>query len=133
MLQTSWQISLFRGMLLNVDLGGFAIFWVRLPGKGVQLFSGGCDLHRNYGMVIILLSFLCNGDNLKVKMNHEKRSYPDERWLFIGRFKFGSVLWISVALVVPKKVSNSVMSWVWCKASNKVIIVINNCYCLSYL
>ena len=59
---------------------------------------GGCDLHRNYGMVVILLSFLCNYDNLTLKLHQEKRSNPDEGWLFIGRFKVGSVPGMSVAL-----------------------------------
>ena len=80
------------------------------PGKGAQLFWGVCDLHRNYGMVVISLSFLCNYDNLTLKIYHEKRSYPDERWLFIGRFKVGSVPGKSVALVASKKVSKSIMS-----------------------
>ena len=71
--------------------------------KGAQFFLGGCDLHRNYGMVVILLSFLCNYDNLTLKLHQEKRSYPDERWLFIGRFKVGSVPGKSVALVTSKK------------------------------
>ena len=66
--------------------------------------------HRNYGMVVILLSFLCNYDNLRLKLHHEKRSYPDERWLFIGRFKVGSVPGKSVALVASKKVSKSIMN-----------------------
>ena len=70
----------------------------------------GCDLHRNYGMVVILLSFLCNYDNLTLKLHQEKRSYPDERWLFIGRFKVGSVPGMSVALEASKKVSKSIMS-----------------------
>ena len=78
--------------------------------KGAQFFLGGCDLHRNYGMVVILLSFLCNYDNLRLKLHHEKRSYPDERWLFIGRFKVGSVPGMSVALEASKKVSKSIMS-----------------------
>ena len=81
-----------------------------MPGKGAQLFLGGCDLHRNYGMVVILLSFLCNYDNLTLKLHQEKRSYPDERWLFIGRFKVESVPGKSVALVASKKVSKSIMS-----------------------
>ena len=81
-----------------------------MPGKGAQLFLGGCDLHRNYGMVVILLSFLCNYDNLTLKLHHEKRSYPDERWIFIGRFKVESVPGKSVALVASKKVSKSIMS-----------------------
>ena len=70
----------------------------------------GCDLHRNYGMVEIFLSFLRNYDNLTVKLHHEKRSYPDERWLFSGRFKVGSVPGKKVTLVGSKKVSKSIMS-----------------------
>ena len=64
---------------------------------------GGCDLHRNYGMVVILLSFLCNYDNLTLKLHQEKRSPPYEGWLFIGRFKVGSVPGMSAALVASKK------------------------------
>ena len=71
---------------------------------------GGCDLHRNYGMVVILLSFLCNYDNLPLKLHQGKRCYPDEGWLFIGRFKVGSVPGISVALEASKKVTKSIMS-----------------------
>ena len=61
-------------------------------------------------MVVILLSFLCNYDNLTLKLHQEKRSYLDERWLFIGRFKVGSVSRMSVALEASKKVSKSIMS-----------------------
>ena len=72
---------------------------------------GGFDLHRSYGIVVILLSFLCNYDNLSLKLYQEKPSYPDETWLFIGKFKIGPVPGKSVALVVAsKKVSKSVMS-----------------------
>ena len=58
--------------------------------------GGGYDLHRNYGVVVILLSFLFfllsfNYDKLTLKLHQEKRSYPDKRWLFIGRFKVGRV------------------------------------------
>ena len=60
--------------------------------------------------VVILLSFLCNYDNLTLKLHHEKHSYPDERYLFIGRFKVGSVPGKSVALVASKKVSKSIIS-----------------------
>ena len=75
--------------------------------KGGSIFlGGGYDLHRNYGMVVILLSFLCNYDNLTLKLHQEKRSYPDERWLFIGRFKVGSVPGMSVALEASKKYQN---------------------------
>ena len=38
-----------------------------LPEKRAQFFLGRYDLHRNYGMVVILLSFLCNCDNLTRK------------------------------------------------------------------
>ena len=41
--------------------------------KGGSTFLGGCDLYRNYGMVVILLSFLCNYDNLILKLHQEKR------------------------------------------------------------
>ena len=78
--------------------------------KRAQLFLWECDFHRNYGMVVILLSFLCNYDNLTLILHHKKRSYPDERWLFIGRFKVESVPGKSVALVASKKVSKSIMS-----------------------
>ena len=61
-------------------------------------------------MVVILLSFLCNYDNLTLELNQKKRSYPDEGCLFIGRFKVGSVPGISVVLVASKKVSKSIMS-----------------------
>ena len=54
-------------------------------------------------MVVILLSFLCNYDNLTLILHQEKRSYPDEGWFFIGRFKVGSVPEMSVALAASKK------------------------------
>ena len=79
--------------------------------KGGSTFLRGCDLyHRNYGMVVILLYFLCNYDNLTLKLHQGKRCYPDEGWLFIGRFKVGSVPGMSVALEASKKVSKSIMS-----------------------
>ena len=56
-------------------------------------------------MVVILLSFLCNYDNLTLKLHQGKRYYTDEGWLFIGRFKIGSVPGMSVALEASKKVS----------------------------
>ena len=77
--------------------------------RGV-IFLGGCDLYRIYGMVVILLSFVCNYDNLTLKLYQEKRSYPDEGWLYIDRFKVGSEPGISVAPVASKKVSKSIMS-----------------------
>ena len=71
--------------------------------KGSSIFLGGYDLHRNCGMVVILLSFLYNYNILTLKLNQEKRSYPDEGWLFIGRFKVGSVPGISIALKASKR------------------------------
>ena len=80
------------------DPCGFAFFWGELPEKRAQFFLGECDLHRNYDMVVILLYFLCNYDNLTLKLHQEKSSCPDEGWIFIGRFKAGSVLGTSVLL-----------------------------------
>ena len=60
-------------------------------------------------MVVTLLYFLFNYDNLTLKLHHEKHSYPDERWLFIDRFKVGSVPGKTVALVASKKVPKSIM------------------------
>ena len=67
--------------------------------------GGGCDLHRNYGVVVILLSLLCNYDNLILKLHQKKRSYLDKEWLFIGKFKVESVPGMSVVLVASKKKS----------------------------
>ena len=85
------SLKFFRGMLLNGHRGGFVFFWGRLPEKGAQFSLGGCDLHRNYGMVVILLSFFCNYDNLTLTLYQENRSYSDEGWIFLGRLKIGSV------------------------------------------
>ena len=89
-------------MLLYGDPGGFVFFEADCQERGLKFSFGGCDLHRNYGLVI-LLSFLCNYDNLTLTLHHEKRSYPDERWICIG--KDGSVPGKSVALVASKKAS----------------------------
>ena len=74
------SLKFFRGMLLNEH-----------QKRGLSFSWGGCDLHRNYGMVVVLLSSFCNYDNMTLKLHQEKRCYPDEGWLFIGRFKVGSV------------------------------------------
>ena len=74
-----------------------------MPEKRAQFFSRVCDLYRNSCMVIILLSFPCNYDNLTLKLHQKKRSYPDERRFFIGRLKVGSVPGMSVALAASKK------------------------------
>ena len=88
-------------MLLNVygHPGGFVFFEVDYQKRGLNFpWCGRYDLHRNYGMVAIL-SFLCNYDNLTLKLNQEKQSYSHERYLFIGIFKVGSVPGRSAALV----------------------------------
>ena len=41
-------------------------------------------------MVVILLCFLCNHDNLILKLHQKKNRYLDEVWIFIDRFKVGS-------------------------------------------
>ena len=64
---------------------GFFCGWMQE--KRGQSFLGGCDLHRNYGVAVILLSFLCNYDNLTVKLHQEKRSYPDEGWILLADSK----------------------------------------------
>ena len=69
-------LNFSRRMLLNG--GPCEFFRDGLPEKRAQFFLGGCDLHRNYGMVVILLSFPCNYDNLALKLHQEKRSHPDE-------------------------------------------------------
>ena len=61
-------------------------------------------------MVVSLLSFLCNYDSLTLELHQEKRSYPDEEWFFIDRFKIESVPGKSVTLVASKKVLKSIMS-----------------------
>ena len=65
-----------------------ALYFLRPTAKkaGSVFRNGGYALHRNYGMVVILLSF-CNYDNLTLKLHQEKRIYSDERWFFISRFK----------------------------------------------
>ena len=97
-------------MLLNGHPGGFVFFSGGLPEKGAQFFLGGCDLHRNCGMVVILFYFLCNYHNLTLNLHQRKCSYPDEGQLFFGRFKVGSVPEISAALKASKKVSKSIMN-----------------------
>ena len=75
-------MKFIKGMLLNAYgyPGLVALYFLRRTArKGGSIFlGGGYDLHRNYGMVVILLSFLCNYDNLTLKLHQEKRSYPDE-------------------------------------------------------
>ena len=59
-LPDKWSLRFFREMLLN-----FYSEW------GGEMWP----LHRNYGIVVILLSFLCNYDNLILKLHHENSRY----------------------------------------------------------
>ena len=68
------SLKFFRGMLLSGHPGGFVFFSGGLSENGAQFFLGGCDLHRNCGMVVILLSFLYSYDNLTLKLHQGKRS-----------------------------------------------------------
>ena len=54
------------------DPCGFEVFLGELPEKRAQFFLEECYLHRNYGMVVILLYFLCNYDNLTLKSYQKK-------------------------------------------------------------
>ena len=48
-------------------------FLRRAARKGDSIFlGGGYDLHRNYGMVVILLSLLCNYDDLTLQLCNSK-------------------------------------------------------------
>ena len=58
------SLKFSKRMLLSGRPCGFDFFWGGLPEKRGQFFIRGCDLHRNYGMIVILLPFLCNYDNL---------------------------------------------------------------------
>ena len=54
-----------------------ALYFLRCDArKGGSIFlGGGYELHRSYSMVVILLSFLWNYDNLTLKLHQEKRRY----------------------------------------------------------
>ena len=73
------EFFLGGGMLLNGDPGGFVFFEADCQETGLK-FSLGDVTSIETGLVI--LSFLCNYDNLTLKLHQEKRSYPNERWLF---------------------------------------------------
>ena len=89
-------------MLLNGHPGGFVFFSGGLSEKGAQFFLGDVTSVET-GMIVILLSFLYNYDNLTLKLHQGKRSYPDKGWLFIGRFKVEIVPGIAIALKASKK------------------------------
>ena len=94
--------------------------------KGGSTFLGGCGLNRNYVMEVVSLSFLCNYDNLTLKLDHEKRSYPDERWLFTARFKVGSVPGKSVGKS-PRKFLNFTIQLFILKKDSITPILLTNC------
>ena len=91
-------------MLLNGDPGGFVFFEADCQEKGLNFSWGDVKSTETIVFLVISLSFLFKYDNLSLKLHQEKRSYPDERWLFIGRFKVGSVPGKTVVLVTYKKV-----------------------------
>ena len=73
-------------------------FEVDYQKRALNFFGGGRDLHKNYGVVVILLSFLCNYDNLTLKLHQKKRSYPDEDGFLLADSKLEVLL-----LKHPKK------------------------------
>ena len=90
-----------------------ALYFLRWTArKGGSIFLEGFDLHGNYGMVVIFLSFLCNCDNLTLKLHQGKRCYPDKGWLLIGRFRVSSVPGISAVLEASKRSTQSIMSMI---------------------
>ena len=105
MLQSSWQMK-FEIFEKNAAKWGILVVWIflgGLPEKRAQFFLGGSDLHRNYGIVVILLSFLCNYENVTLKLHQKNLSYPEEGWIFIGTFKVESVPGMSAALEASQK------------------------------
>ena len=101
------SLNFFRGYAGKGGAWWCCIFLRRAARKwGVNFFcGGGCDLRRNYGMVVILLSLLCNYDYLILKLHQKERSYLDDVWLFIGRFIVGSVPGMTIFLVASKNKS----------------------------
>ena len=73
-------------------------FEVDCQKRALNFLGGGRDLHKNYGVVVILLSFLCNYDNLTLKLHQKKRSYPDEDGFLLADSKLEVLL-----LKHPKK------------------------------
>ena len=72
-----WSLKFLRGMGILVAL---YFFWLNL------------------------LFFLCNYDDFTLKLDREKRSHPDERWLCIDKFNVGSVPGTSFALEASKNI-----------------------------
>ena len=118
------SLKFFRRMLLNGGPCGFEFFWGGLPEKRAQFFLGGCDLHRNYGMVVILLSFLCNYDNLTLKLYQENAATLIENGFLLADSKLEVCQGRVLLFYHLKKYQNP--SWVRYKAINKVVIVIDS-------
>ena len=97
-----WSLNFFRRMLLNVGSLWLWIFLRCTDRKEGSIFLRGMTSIETIAGINSIV-FLCNYDNLTLKLHQEKRSYPDEGWIFIGRFKVGSVPGMSVALEASKK------------------------------
>ena len=54
------------------------LMWRARKGRPIFLGGGGEGgvLQRNYGMVVILLSFLCDYENLTLKLRQKKMQLP---------------------------------------------------------
>ena len=98
-------------MLINEHPGGFEFFWGGLPEKRAKFFLRGCDLHRKYGMVVTLLSFLCNDDNYKLKLHQEKTQLSWWKMNFYWQIQSWNEYQEWVLLLNHRKnVSKSIMS-----------------------
>ena len=73
-----WSLKFSRRMLLNGDPGGLAFSYVACQKREPNFSWGGRGgvLLRNYGMVVILLSFLCDYENLTLKLRQKKMQLP---------------------------------------------------------
>ena len=93
------------------DPCGFEYVWGGLPEKRAQFFLGGCDFHRNYGIVVILLSFLCNYDNFDTKVTSKKNAATmmKDKFLFADSKLEVYQEWV-LLLKHLKKVSKSIRS-----------------------
>ena len=78
------SLKSFKGDSDQGEAWRFCIFLRQTARKGGSNFHGGrsCDLHRNYGVVIILLSLLVNYDHLILKLHQKKRQLPWWRMAF---------------------------------------------------
>ena len=94
--------NFFRGMLLNEHPGNFG----GLPKKGVN-FPWGMWLHKNYCMVVILLSFLCNYDNVTLNYIRKNVATQMKDGFLLADAKLALYQeWVKH----PKKVSKSITS-----------------------